>query len=112
MKALVAAALIAPSALAQVRVEPRVFVKAHRVFVSGGVTWLERGDYYNSPGAAFSAAYYLGEDDAVELRSASFASWLRASGEQGVRRTALGPDAQKPVSLLTAGWGAIVGCAQ
>jgi len=106
MRALLAAALlIAPSARAQVvRVEPRVFVKAHRVFVSGGFTWLERGDYYNSPGGAFSAAYYLGEDDAVELRTALFASWLGASGEQVVRRTGLVPDAQKPVSLLTGGW--------
>src|SRR5205085_1207835 len=61
MRVLIAAALVAEGALAQVRVEPRLFVKAQHIFVSGGLTWLERGDYYNSPGAALSAAYYLRE---------------------------------------------------
>ena len=86
------------------RVEPRLFVKAQHIFVSGGLTWLERGDYYNSPGAALSAAYYLREGDAVELRAAVFASWLGASGDQVVRRTGLVPDAHQPVSLIAAGW--------
>jgi hypothetical protein len=101
---LVAAALIAPAALGQVRVEPRLFVKDHRIFLSGGLTWLERGDYYNSPGAAFSGAYYLREGDALEVRAIVFASWLGSSGDQVVRRTGLVPDAHRPVSLLAAGW--------
>jgi len=104
MRVLIAAALVAEGALAQVRVEPRLFVKAQHIFVSGGLTWLERGDYYNSPGAALSAAYYLREGDAVELRAAVFASWLGASGDQVVRRTGLVPDAHQPVSLIAAGW--------
>jgi hypothetical protein len=105
MRALLAMALIAPAALGQqVRVEPRLFVKDQHIFLSGGLTWLERGDYYNSPGAVFSAAYYLREGDAFELRTAIFASWMGASGDQVVRRTGLVPDAQKPVSLLAGGW--------
>jgi len=104
MRALLAAALIAPAAFAQVRVEPRLFVKDHHIFVSGGATWLERGDYYNSPGAAFSGAYYLRESDALEVRAVLFASWLGSSGDQVVRQTGLVPDAHKPVSLLAAGW--------
>jgi hypothetical protein len=104
MRALLAAALIAPAASAQVRVEPRLFVKDHHTFLSGGVAWLERGDYYNSPGAAFSGAYYLRESDALEVRAVMFASWLGSSGEQVVRRTGLVPDAHKPVTLLAAGW--------
>ena len=104
MRALLVA-LIAPAALAQeVRIEPRLFVKEHHYFLSGGLTWLERGDYYNSPGAMFSGAYYLREGDAVELRAAIFASWLGASGSQVVNSTGLVPDSHKPVSLLAAGW--------
>ena len=104
MRALLAIALIAPAAAAQVRVEPRLFVKDHHLFLSGGLTWLERGDYYNSPGAVFSAAWYLRESDALELRTIFFASWLGASGEQVVRSTGLVPDAQRPVSLIAGGW--------
>jgi len=105
MRALFVAALIAPAALAQqVRVEPRLFVKDHHYFLSGGLTWLERGDYYNSPGAIFSGAYYLRESDAVEVRAALFASWLGSSGSQVVNSTGLVPDSHKPVSLIAAGW--------
>jgi hypothetical protein len=105
MRALLVAALIAPAALAQqVRVEPRLFVKDHHYFLSGGLTWLERGDYYNSPGAVFSGAYYLRESDAVEIRAALFASWLGSSGSQVVNSTGLVPDSHKPVSLIAAGW--------
>jgi hypothetical protein len=104
MRALLAAILIAPAAYGQVRVEPRLFVKDRHTFLSGGATWLERGDYYNSPGAAFSGAYYLRETDAVEVRAVLFASWLGDSGEQVVRQTGLVPDAHKPVSLLAVGW--------
>jgi hypothetical protein len=102
---LLAAALIAPGALAQeVRVEPRLFVKDHHYFLSGGLTWLERGDYYNSPGAVFSGSYYLRESDAVEIRAVIFASWLGSSGSQVVNSTGLVPDSHRPVSLLAAGW--------
>jgi hypothetical protein len=105
MRAALLAALIAPAALAQqVRIEPRLFVKGHHYFLSGGLTWLERGDYYNSPGAVFSGAYYLRESDAVEVRAAVFASWLGASGSQVVSSTGLVPDAHQPVSLIAAGW--------
>jgi hypothetical protein len=105
MRALLLAALITPAALAQqIRVEPRLFVKEHHYFLSGGLTWLERGDYYNSPGAVFSGAYYLRESDALEVRAAMFASWLGSSGSQVVSSTGLVPDSHKPVSLIAAGW--------
>ena len=105
MRALLLVAFVAPAALAQqVRIEPRLFVKDHHYFLSGGLTWLERGDYYNSPGAVFSGAYYLREGDAVEVRAAVFASWLGSSGSQVASSTGLVPDAHKPLSLITAGW--------
>jgi len=104
MRALAAVLLVAPAALAQVRVEPRLFVKDRHWFLSGGLTWLERGDYYNSPGVAFSAAYYVRESDAFEVRATLFASWLGSSADEVVRGTGLVPDAHRPVSLLAAGW--------
>jgi hypothetical protein len=105
MKALILAiALAAPALRAQVRIEPRLFVKDKHWFLSGGFTWLERGDYYNSPGFAFSGAYYLREGEAVEVRATFFASWLGSSAQEVVQGTGLVPDSQKPVSLLAAGW--------
>ncbi len=104
MRAILLAAFVAPAAFAQVRVEPRLLVKDRHWFLSGGLTWLERGDYYNSPGIAFSGSYYLRESDAVEVRAILFASWLRASADEVVQGTGLVPDSQKPVSLVTAGW--------
>jgi hypothetical protein len=104
MRGALLALLLAPAALGQVRVEPRLFVKDHHYFLSGGVTWLERGDYYNSPGAVFSGSYYLQENDALEIRTVLFASWLGSSAQQVVDGTGLVPDAHKPVSLLAAGW--------
>ena len=48
MKAFLLAALIAPAAFAQqIRIEPRLFVKDHHYFLSGGLTWLERVARYS-----------------------------------------------------------------
>ena len=105
MRAALLLLVLAPAAFGQqVRVEPRLFVKDHHYFLSGGVTWLGRGDYYNSPGAVFSGSYYLRENDAVELRTVLFASWLGSSAEEIQQGTGLVPDAHKPVALLAAGW--------
>jgi hypothetical protein len=104
MRAALLALLLAPATLAQVRVEPRLFVKDHHYFLSGGLTWMERGDYYNSPGAVFSGSYYLRENDALEVRGVLFASWLGSSAEEVAQGTGLVPDAHKPISLVAAGW--------
>ena len=95
---------LAPAALAQVRVEPRLLVKERRLFLSGGLTWLERNDYYRSPGAIFSASYYPRENDGVELRAGFFASSLNGSAQEVANQTGLRPDAQKPQALLLVGW--------
>ncbi|MCA1825846.1 MAG: hypothetical protein ABR567_10300 [Myxococcales bacterium] len=91
-------------ALAQVRVEPRSFVKERHFFFSGGLTWLDRNDYYVSPGGAFSAVYYFRESDGVELRTAFFWSHLDGSAQEVVSQAGLYPDAQKPQVLLLVGW--------
>ena len=82
MKLLLLIALLSPAALAQVRVEQRLLVKDGHLFVSAGGTWLERNDYYSSPGVVLSAVYYPRENDGLELRTALFASSM--SGSAGV----------------------------
>jgi len=68
--------IASPAVFAQVRVEPRSLVKERRFFLSGGLTFLDRNDYYVSPGGAVSATYYFRESDGVELRAAFFWSHL------------------------------------
>lgn len=95
---------VAPAAAAQVRVEPRLLVKEQHLFLSGGFSWLARGDYYNSPGAVLSAAWYPKEDDAVELRAAAFVAFLNDSANRIFQGTGFVPDSQKPSSLIMLGW--------
>jgi hypothetical protein len=104
MKLVLLLALICPAALAQTRVEPRVFVKEQHVLISGGATWLQRNDYYSSPGLSLSAVYYPSESNGVELRGAFFASSLDSAAQEVAAATGLKPDAQKPVALLLGGW--------
>jgi hypothetical protein len=104
MKLLLLIATLSPAALAQVRVEPRALVKDGHFFLSGGAAWLERHDEYSNPGLTLTAAYYLREDDGLEARAAFFASSLTDSAQEVATATGLKPDAQKPVSLLLAGW--------
>ena len=104
MKLLLLIAVLSPAALAQVRVEQRLLVKDGHLFVSAGGTWLERNDYYSSPGVVLSAVYYPRENDGLELRTALFASSMSGSAGEVLAATGLKPDAQRPVALLLAGW--------
>jgi hypothetical protein len=87
-----------------VRVEPRLFVKDHHFFASLGPTWLERDDYYVSPGVALSLAWYPVESGAVEVRYARFFSSLSSSAQEVYNLVGLMPDAHRPVGLLLGGW--------
>jgi hypothetical protein len=104
MKLVFLIAALAPAAMAQVRVEPRQLVKEQHLFVSGGVTWLERNDYWVSPGATLSAVWYPAEDDGIETRLALFSSHLDGSAQEVADKTGLQPDSQAPQTLLLFGW--------
>ena len=103
MKLAALALLATLPALAQERVQQRMLVKERHWFVSAGPALLSRGDYYDSPGAALSAAWYATETTGVELRAAFFFSRLGAAGREVFNTTGLLPDSQRPVSLLTLG---------
>lgn len=86
-----------------VRVERRLLLKKGHVFVTGGLGYFSRGDYYNNPGLLASGSWYPAEEGAVELKLALFLSSLGAAGAEVFERTGLVPDAHRPVALLAAG---------
>jgi hypothetical protein len=87
-----------------VRVERRLLLKKGRTFVTGGLGYLSRGDYYTNPGLFASGSWYPVETDGVEVKLALFVSWLGPAGTEVFERTGLVPDAHRPVGLLAAGW--------
>lgn len=103
-----AAALVLACALAaraeDVRVEPRQFVKQGRFFTSLGATWLERSDYWLSPGLLLSATYYPTERGGPEARLFWFFSSLSDSAQRISTTTGFLPDARQPNALALIGW--------
>jgi hypothetical protein len=87
-----------------VRIERRLLLKKGRVFATGGLGYLSRGDYYTNPGLFASGSWYPVETEGVELKLALFLSWLGPAGTEVFERTGLVPDAHRPVGLLSAGW--------
>jgi hypothetical protein len=87
-----------------VRVERRLLLKKGHVFVTGGLGYLSRGDYYTSPGLHASGSWYPIEDGGLELKLGLFLSWLGPAGTEVFERTGLVPDAHRPVALLAPGW--------
>lgn len=87
-----------------IRVEPRLFVKQGRLFTSLGLTYLERGDYWLSPGAALSLTYYPTERGGLDARVMWFFSSLSQSAQQISSSTGFVPDARQPNALVLAGW--------
>jgi outer membrane beta-barrel protein len=93
----------APRPAAAVRVQPRFATKAKHVQLFGGVEYLSRGDFFNSPGARMGGTYYPIESLGVELSVSHFWSSLNAEAER--IRTTLGaiPDSHAPGWLMMAG---------
>jgi hypothetical protein len=87
-----------------VRVERRLLLKKGRIYATGGLGYLSRGDYYTNPGLFASGSWYPVETDGVELKLALFFSWLGPAGTEVFERTGLLPDAHRPVGLLATGW--------
>jgi hypothetical protein len=87
-----------------VHVERRLLLKQGRVFATGGLGYLARGDYYSNPSLFASGTYYPGETGGVELKLALFLSSLGSAGTEVFERTGLLPDAHRPIALLAVGW--------
>jgi hypothetical protein len=104
LRALALAVLVSAPALAQTRVEPRLLIKERHLFLSGGLTWLERGDYYDSPGLIAQISWYPVEQGGLELQLAGLFSFLSTSGKEVFRVGGLVPDAHMPAGFLLGGW--------
>ena len=93
----------APRPVTAVRVQSRYAIKAKQFQVSGGFTYLSRGDFYVSPGVRIGGAYYPFEQLGLELQVSHFWSSLNAEAER-IRET-LGaiPNSHAPGWLMLAG---------
>lgn len=89
---------------APVRVERRLLLKRGHVFLTGGLTYLARGDYYLNPGLVASGSWYPIESGGLELRLGLFVSTLGSAGSEVFDRTGLVPEAHRPVALTAVGW--------
>jgi hypothetical protein len=92
-----------------VRVERRLLLKSGHVFVTGGLTYLARGDYYLNPGLVAAASWYPIESGGLELKLGLFVSTLGSAGTEVFDRTGLVPDAHRPVAMAAAGWRQTLG---
>lgn len=93
----------APRPEAAIRIQQRFAAKAKLVELAGGFEYLSRGDFYNSPGARISAAYYPIESLGLEARISHYWSSLDATAQEVVNINALLPDSHAP------GWVGMLG---
>jgi len=92
-----------------VRVERRLLVKAGHVFVTGGLNYFIRGDYYVSPGLIGTAAYYPSEQSGLEVKAGLFISFVSPAAQEVFNATGFVPNAAAPWGLLMAGYRQSVG---
>ncbi|HXT96478.1 MAG TPA: hypothetical protein VN853_09265 [Polyangia bacterium] len=93
----------APRPEAAIRVQQRFAAKARLVELSGGFEYLSRGDFYNSPGARISGAYYPIESLGIEARISHYWSSLDATAREVISTTGTLPDSHAP------GWVGMLG---
>jgi len=93
----------APRPVAEVRVQNRYARNATTTQLFGGVDYLERRDFYVSPGLRLGGTYFLSEALGVELQLSRFFSTLNHAAQEVVRDYGLLPDSRKPTWLLVGG---------
>lgn len=87
-----------------VKVERRLLVKTNHLFITGGLNYFIRGDYYVSPGVLATLSIYGSEQHGVELKLGGFITFLSPSAQEIFNRSGLIPDAHRPVGLLHLGY--------
>jgi hypothetical protein len=86
-----------------VRVQSRFAVKAKTAQLFAAGEYLSRGDFYNSPGMRFGAAYYPIEPLGIELQLSHYWSYLNTEAERVKRELGALPDSHAPAWLLLVG---------
>lgn len=86
-----------------VKVEKRLLVKTGRPFFAGGVTFFERGDYYNNPGLSFAAQLYVNESVGISVKFSYIVSSLNAAATEVFLISGMVPDSQRVVAVASVG---------
>jgi outer membrane beta-barrel protein len=89
----------APRPQPAARVQARFAEKADRVLVFAGAEYLDRGDFYNCPGARVGATYYLRESLGLEVQLSHYWSSLNATAQQVAQMLGALPDSRPPTWL-------------
>jgi hypothetical protein len=87
-----------------VKVERRLLVKTNHFFVTGGLNYFIRGDYYVNPGLVGTLSLYGSEQHGVEVKAGVFISFMSPSAQEIFNATGLLPDSHRPVGLLAFGY--------
>ena len=89
----------APRPQPAARVQARFAEKAHRWQLFAGAEYLQRGDFYNSPGMRLGLAYYPIESLGVELQLTHYWSSLDTTAQEVVESLGAIPDSRPPTWL-------------
>jgi hypothetical protein len=93
----------APRPLAEVRVQNRFARNGGTLQLFGGVDYLERRDFYVSPGVRLGATYFVWDSLGVELQVSHYFSRLNQAGLQVERMIGVVPDSRAPTWLVVGG---------
>ena len=93
----------APRPLAEIRVQNRFARNGGTLQLFGGVDYLERRDFYVSPGVRLGATYFLWDSLGVELQVSHYFSRLNQAGLQVEQMLGVVPDSRAPTWLVVAG---------
>lgn len=86
-----------------VKVEKRILVKTAHPFFTGGVTFFERGDYYNNPGLSFASQMYLNESLGISAKFSLILSTLNSAANEVFRISGLVPDSERVIAVASVG---------
>lgn len=92
-----------PRPTAELRVQNRYARNAGTLHLFGGVDYLERRDFYVSPGVRLGATYYLWESIGLELQLSHYFSRLNQAALEVEHMIGVLPDSRAPTWLLLAG---------
>jgi hypothetical protein len=93
----------APRPAPELRIQNRFARNASSFHIFGGVDYLERRDFYVSPGLRLGGTYYVTERLGVEVQGTRFFSQLSDAAEQVQRKYGALPDSRAPGWLLVGG---------
>jgi hypothetical protein len=93
----------APRPVAEVRVQSRYSHNAQTLQLFAGIDYLERRDFYVSPGVRVGGTYYILESLGLELQVSRYFSRLNQAGVAVEQMLGVVPDSRAPTWLVVGG---------